>query len=183
MLAGPVLTVSAQPATLSYVGANPCCIAVDGQGNNFVVSSSALLPPSPLANPTAIWVTKLGPSGEVISNFPLEVGTADAPTAAAVDPAGNLWLVGGTPPPPPAVGSGFTVPPAIGLIVKLDNSGANVLFSGTFGGMDVNGSTVINSIAFDPSGNLYMAGSTSQLDFPVTPGAFMGQIPSVVSAK
>jgi uncharacterized protein (TIGR03437 family) len=176
LLAGSVLTVSAQPATLSYVGANPCCIAVDGNGNNFIVSFSALQPPSPLEDPTAIWVTKLGPSGEVISNFPLEVGTADAPAAAAVDPPGNLWIVGGTPPPVP---NAPTAPPSAGLIVKLDNTGANVLFSGTFGGVDPNGATNINAIAIDPGGNVYIAGSTNQLDFPATPGAFMGQIPSM----
>jgi uncharacterized protein (TIGR03437 family) len=56
----------------------------------------------------------------------------------------------------------------VGLIVELDNSGANVLFTGTFGGLDPNGATAINAIAFDPAGNLYVAGSTSQLDFPVT---------------
>jgi uncharacterized protein (TIGR03437 family) len=173
-----VPSARAQPATLSYVGANPCCIAVDGSGNNFVVSVSELQPPSPLLDPIAIWVTKLDPSGKVISNFPVEIGTGDAPTAAAVDPAGNLWIVGGTPPPPPAVGSGVTVAPAVGFIAELDNSGAKVLFSGTFGGLDVNGSTSINAIAIDAGGNLYLGGLTNQLDFPVTPGAFIGQIPS-----
>ncbi len=177
-----VPSADAQPATLSYVGPNPCCIAVDGQGNNFVVSFSALRPPSPLADPTAIWVTKLDPSGKVISNFPLEVGTGDVPTAAAVDPQGNLWIVGVTlPPPPPPPGSNIPTAgtPAVGLIVKLDNTGAKVLFSGTFGGMDPNGTTVINAVAFDPGGNLYIAGTTNQLDFPATAGAFIGQIPSV----
>jgi len=175
-----VSTAGAQPATLSFVGANPCCIAVDGNGNNFVVSFSALRPPSPLADPTAIWVTKLDPSGNVISNFPFAIGTGDAPTAVAIDPAGNLWIVGGTslPPPPPP---GSNIPagaPAIGFIVELDNTGAKVLFSGTFGGLDVNGTTVINAIAIDAGGNLYIAGATSQLDFPATAGAFIGQIPS-----
>ena len=155
---------------------------MDGNGNNFVVSFSALRPPSPLADPTAIWVTKLDPSGKVVSNFTFEVGIGDALTAAAVDPAGNLWIVGGTPTPvPPPPGSNIAGPPAVGLIVKLDNTGANVLFSGTFGGLDPNGATVINAIAFDPGGNLYVAGSTSQLDFPTTAGAFTGQIPSVQS--
>jgi uncharacterized protein (TIGR03437 family) len=179
LLAFLVSTARAQPAMLSYVGEDPCCIAVDGQGNNFVVSSSALL--SRPSAPLAIFVTKLDPSGKVLSNFALEIGTGDVPTAAAVDPAGNLWIVGGTPPPPPPPpGSNIPFgPPAVGLIVKLDNTGANVLFTDTFGGVDPNGATIINAIAFDPSGNLYMAGSTSQLDFPVTPGAFTKQIPTV----
>jgi uncharacterized protein (TIGR03437 family) len=180
LLAFSVSTARAQPATLSYVGAGPCCIAVDGNGNNFVVSFSALL--SRPSQPTAILVTKLGPDGQLISNFALEVGTGDVPTAAAVDPAGNLWIMGSTPPPvaPPPNSNIPTVgPPAAGLIVKLDNSGANVLFSGTFGGLDPNGATSINAIAFDPGGNLYLAGTTNQLDFPVTPGAFISQIPSV----
>ena len=176
-----VPTADAQPAILSYVGANPCCIAVDGNGSNFVISNSGLRPPSPLNDPTAIWVTKLDPSGKVVSNFALEIGTGDAPTAAAVDPTGNLWIVGGTfPPPPPPPGSNVPIAgPAVGLIVKLDNTGANVLFSGTFGGMDQNGSTIINAIAFDAGGNLYIGGSTNQLDFPATAGAFTSQLPSV----
>ncbi len=178
LLAGSVFTASAQPATLSYVGANPCCIAADGNGNNFVVSFSELQSsPSQLK---AIWVTKLDPSGKVVSNFPLQIGTGDFPTAAAVDPVGNLWIGGSTPPPPPLPGSNILTagPPAVGLIIELDNSGANVLFTGTLGGLDPNGATGINAIAFDPAGNLYVAGSTSQLDFPVTQGAFTGQIPS-----
>lgn len=183
LLAFLVSTARAQPATLSYVGADPCCIAVDGNGNNFVVSFSELRPPSPLSDPLVIWVTKLDPSGKVVSNFPLEVGTGDFPAAAAVDSAGNLWIVGGTPPPPypPPPGSAPTASPEVGLIVKLDNTGANVLFAGTFGGMDPNGTTIINAIAFDSGGNLYIAGSTSQLDFPATAGAFTSQIPSLQS--
>ena len=182
-LAFLVSIARSQPATLSYVGADPCCIAVDGSGNSFVVSFSALRPPSPLADPLVTWVTKLDPSGKVVSNFPLlEVSTFAPPTAAAVDPQGNLWIVGATPPPePPPPGSNIPFgPPSVGLIAELDNTGAKVLFSGTFGGTDVNGSTSINAIAIDPGGNLYIAGATSQLDFPVTPGAFMGKIPTVV---
>jgi uncharacterized protein (TIGR03437 family) len=152
---------------------------VDASGNNFVVGSSGLRPPSPLSDPTAIWVTKLDSTGKVISNSPIEIGTGDTPTAAAIDPLGNLWIVGqtlpGVPPPP---GSTGTSVPAVGLIVKLDNTGANVLFSGTFGGVDPNGATGISSIAFDPIGNLYLAGQTNQVDFPTTPGAFTGEIPT-----
>jgi hypothetical protein len=73
-----------------------------------------------------------------------------------VDLAGNLWIGGVTPPsvpPPPGSNAPTAGPPAVGLIVELDNTGANVLFSGTFGGMDVNGTTSINAMAFDPRWN------------------------------
>ncbi|HEY1218630.1 MAG: hypothetical protein ABSE42_19745 [Bryobacteraceae bacterium] len=175
LLALSIATVRAQQSNLSYVPLNPCCIAVDAKGNNFIVSSGwpgyGELPYIYLPPPT-ISVTKMDSSGNILSVFPFQAGAGDLPAAAAVDPLGNLWIVGST------VSMSPGNAPTVGLIVKLDSTGTHLLYTGTFGGLDPGGATVIDAIAFDPGGNLYLAGSTGQLDFPVTPGAFITKIPT-----
>jgi uncharacterized protein (TIGR03437 family) len=109
-----------------------------------------------------------GSGTSVVSRFSFKVGRNDAPTAVAVDASGNLWIVGAT------VSGIIYNPLSLGFIAELDSSGSSVLFASTFGGLAA-GTTSINAIAFDPSGNLYLGGSTTQLDFPVTPGAFIPQ--------
>ena len=164
-------TARAQQSNVSYVSLNPCCIAVDGQGDSFIVSSSPL-PPGPseeLVATTTITVVKMDSSGNVVSKFTFPAGSDGQAAAAAVDPLGNLWIAGSI-----AVSSQSY--PTLGLIAKLDITGTHLLYSGTFGGLDPNGATAINAAAFDPAGNLYLAGSTSQTDFPVTPGALITAI-------
>jgi len=156
----------AQRATLSYVDYNPCCIASDGQGNSFIVSAG---PAQPTVSPPVISVAKVNSSGSVVSTFSFRVGANDIPAAAAVDPQGNLWIVCS---PEPGSGQNAPVP---GLIAKLNSTGSSLLFTSTIGGPAANGTTGINAIAFDPGGNLYVAGYTDQVDFPVTPGALITQ--------
>jgi uncharacterized protein (TIGR03437 family) len=118
---------------------------------------------------TTITVVKMDSSGNVISQFAFPAGSDGQAAAGAVDPAGNLWIAGSI-----AVSSQSY--PTLGLIAKLDSTGTHLLYSGTFGGLDPTGATAISAIAFDPAGNLYLAGSTSQTDFPVTPGAFISAL-------
>jgi uncharacterized protein (TIGR03437 family) len=171
LLAFSVATARAQQSYISYVSLNPCCIAPDGQGNTFIVSSSPLPPGSSeeLVAKTTITVMKVDSSGNAISQFTFPAGNDGQAAAAAVDPAGNLWIAGSI-----AVSSQSY--PTLGLIAKLDSTGTHLLYSGTFGGLDPNGATAISAIAFDPAGNPYLAGSTSQTDFPVTPGAFISAL-------
>ena len=118
---------------------------------------------------TTISVVKVDSNGNAIAQFTFPAGNDGQAAAAAVDPAGNLWIAGSI-----AVSSQSY--PTLGLIAKLDSTGTQLLYSGTFGGLDPNGATAISAAAFDPAGNLYLAGSTSQTDFPVTPGAFITAI-------
>jgi uncharacterized protein (TIGR03437 family) len=143
----------AQTTTLTYVDPHPCCLASDGRGNTFVVSSNGSFVPN-----GQLSVAKLDASGAVVSTLRLRVGASDDAAAATVDPVGRIWIVGAT---------GL---PQRGFIAELDPSGASVLFSGLFGGTDRGGTTLINAVAFDGAGNAYVAGSTSQSDFPLTPG-------------
>jgi uncharacterized protein (TIGR03437 family) len=164
-LACLTMGANAQRAILSYIDTHPCCIAPDGQGNNFVVGYGEPSEPS-------ISVVKLDSAGSVVSEFSLAVGPNDNPAAAKVDPLGNLWIACS-----PVHGSG-SITPMGALVIKLDGSGT-VLFRNTFGGPEAKGETGINTIAFDSAGNPYVAGYTNQSDFPATPGAFMTQIASV----
>ncbi len=77
-----------------------------------------------------------------------------SPTSVAVDPNGALWLAGSH------------------SLVKLAPSGVPAV-SIELGGAAA-GTTVASALAIDESGNVYVAGETSQADFPVTPGAFEG---------
>jgi uncharacterized protein (TIGR03437 family) len=122
-------------------------------------------------------VAKTDSSGNVVSNVTFQMGDNDIPAAAAVDPLGNLWIAGSA--PSPTNQDGLTV----GLIAEVDSTGTRLVFTGTFGGLDPTGWSAISAIAFDPAGNLYVAGSTTQLDFPVTPGAFIGAIPFVAAGQ
>jgi hypothetical protein len=54
------------------------------------------------------------------------------------------------------------------FLTKLDPNG-RILFSTFFGGQSV---ATIAGAATDPSGNIYLAGTASSLDFPVTAGAY-----------
>jgi hypothetical protein len=88
LLAFSVATAAAQQSHISYVSLNPCCIAQDGQGNSFIVSSSPL-PPGPsveLVAMTTITVVKVDSSGNAVSQFTFPAGNDGQAAAAAVDP-------------------------------------------------------------------------------------------------
>src|SRR5690349_3780512 len=70
---------------------SPRLLAADTTGNLFVVSAS----PRTSAI-TKIHVTKTDPAGGIIASFDFGSTGVDTPTAAAVDPQGNLIVVGAT---------------------------------------------------------------------------------------
>jgi hypothetical protein len=153
--------------TLSNIALTPCCIAADGHGGNFVVSGG---PTQASAPPSTISVAKMDSGGNVVSQFAFQPGPGTTPVAAAVDPQGNLWIVGRT-----LSASAVPNPTVVGLIAELDRTGTHVLYSGLFGGNVADGYTSINAITFDSSGSFYLGGYTSQSDFPLTASSFMSQ--------
>ena len=155
-----VATARAQQSTLSDVSFNPCCIAADGHGNNFVVGSDSQ---------SSIAVAKVDSGGNVISTSSFPVASNAMPAAAEVDPEGNLWIGGA------AIFGTATNAPVVGMIAKVDSSGTKLLMDSPFGGVDPKGYTRINAIAIDANGNLYVGGYTFQSDFPLTAGAFVSQ--------
>jgi uncharacterized protein (TIGR03437 family) len=163
---------------LAYVdlgaGGSACCIVPDGLGNFYVVGSAAS------ASGTNISVTRLDSSNHVAGSFTFGGGSGDQPRAAALDPQGNLVIVGQTtstdfplvhaviPQTEPGVTSGF--------IAKVNPANGQILFSTRIGGVAVETAvrigSAVNAVAVDPAGNIYAGGMTNARDFPVTADAF-----------
>ena len=171
LVAGLVPNARSQASWIAYVAPNICCIAVDGQGDEYVVSASSAT--QDLNGNAAISVAKLDPNGNVLGKITFQAGRSVDPAAVAVDPSGNLWIVGAAQP------DSQPTTALTGLIAELDSTATHVLYSGTLGGLDPSGTTGIGALAFDAAGNMYIAGSTTQLDFPTTAGAFTTAVPSV----
>ncbi len=103
------------------------------------------------------WALFLVSSLAIAGEFTTSVGDAYPYTVAAIttDSAGNTYVVGSR-----TLSSSFTDI----FVSKLDPSG-NLLFTDRFGG---SGTSTGSAIALDPSGNIYIAGSTSASDFPLS---------------
>ena len=112
-----------------------------------------------------VTATKLDASGRVLAAANLDGGglAPDQPAAAAVDSAGNLIVVGSS----SASRSAF--------VIKLGSQLANTLLARSLGGQS--GYTMGFGVALDAGGNIYVSGSTSSVDFPVTDGAFQTRPP------
>jgi uncharacterized protein (TIGR03437 family) len=137
-------------------------IAVDTAGSAYIVGKTSA---------GHAFVLKLSADGSTIKyNVTLAGSGADAATAITVDPAGNAYVVGQTTSPDfPVTAGAFQKQlkgTQNGFLVRLDRSG-NILTSTYFGG---SGSDSASSIAVDTAGNIDVAGRTSSLDFPTTPG-------------
>lgn len=137
-------------------------IAVDAEGSAYIVGKTSA---------GHAFVLKLSADGSTINyNVTLGGSGADAAAAIAVDPAGNAYVVGQTTSPDfPVTAGAFQKQlkgTQNGFLVKLDRSG-NILTSTYFGG---SGSDSLSSIALDTAGNIDVAGKTSSLDLPTTPG-------------
>jgi uncharacterized protein (TIGR03437 family) len=149
-------------------------VAVDSAGNVFVVGTTTstnfpLFPPNQPRprGASEIFVTKLNPAGAGIA-FSLYLGGSgdDTATGAAVDPAGNLYVVGATTSNDfPQAGTGLRGANDA-FVAKLDPTGGLVSAS-YLGG---SGPDTIHGIAVDPAGNLYVTGATGSADFPTTAG-------------
>ncbi|MGB7923740.1 MAG: SBBP repeat-containing protein, partial [Pyrinomonadaceae bacterium] len=87
----------------------------------------------------------------------------------AVDSSGNAYVAGSTTSsnfPTTAGAYQTTFNEGEGFITKINAAGDGLVYSTFLGGAGCNG------IAVDASGNAYVTGQTSGLNFPITPGAF-----------
>ncbi len=202
--AGSALVYSTYLGGSSYdTGAG---IAVDATGNAYVTGqtqrgSGAGFPVTPGSfqptyggGPYDAFVAKLNAAGTalVYSSY-LGGGTAaaggyalDAGNAIAIDGAGNAYVTGTTdsnnfPTTPGAFQPAYfrnccEFPPFHGFVTKVNPSGSALVYSTYLGGGNADAGS---AIAVDASGSAYIAGSTSSIDFPTTPGAvqshFAGQ--------
>ncbi len=160
-------------------------IAVDSQGfayvTGFTSSTAFLLTPGAYKTTCGTggtcadaFVSKLSVEGSalVYSTF-LGGGDVDTGTAIAVDINENAYVTGWTRstdfptanPVQAAHGGG----PRDAFVVKLNQSGTGLIFSSYLGGNDDDAG---NGIAVDGSGNMYVTGATTSINFPTTAGAF-----------
>ncbi len=142
--------------------ATSSAIAVDAAGNAYIAGQTSSGHAS---------IVKLSADGSTIAyNATLAGSVADAATAITVDPAGNAYVTGQTTSPDfPVTAGAFEQHlngTSNGFLATLDASG-NVLTSTYFGG---SGFDKPSSIAVDVAGDIDVAGSTSSLDLPTTPG-------------
>ena len=162
-------------------------IAVDGAGHAYVtgVALTSDFPTTPGAYRTVAcpnvypfagdgFVAKLSVDGSVLVYSTLLCGQGDdSPSAIAIDAAGNAYVAGTTASSdfptvdPIELTRGGGVVGLSGFVSKLSPDGARLLYSTYLGG---SGSAVINGLALDAGGNVYVTGETSSVDFPTTPG-------------
>ena len=158
-------------------------IAVDAEGNAYVVGVTASTT-FPTVNPLQAWpasasafashvfVTKFNPAGTglVYSTY-IGGSGVDGAVGVAVDATGAAYVTGSTNSPdfpvaqpiqPTLKGGGFLGGDA--FVLKLDPTGASLVYSTYLGGTDYDSP---KGIAVDASGNAYVAGTTSSADFPV----------------
>jgi|GEM_PF-2286300 len=136
------------------------------------------------------FVTKLNAAGSglVYSTF-LGSSGSDVANAIALDDSGNIYIAGGTswsndfPMLPGAIQtmnkSVAKYAQSNAFVSELNASGSRLLYSSYLGGM---GSDQANGIALDSSHNIYVAGSTSSGDFPVTEGVLQRKAPNGVDS-
>ena len=129
------------------------------------------------------FLTKLAPGGKRWA-FSTRIGGSEGeyllmPTP---DAAGNVFFVGTTrskdfPVTPRAVQPKYAGAPGQGdgdgVLGVLSADGSKLLYATFLGG---SGADLIRSVALGPDGAVYLVGSTSSADFPVTPGAASPQL-------
>src|SRR5262249_42162292 len=105
------------------------------------------------------------------------VGRGGSETAGrlAVDSTGSAYITGGTSTTgyPASAGAyqnpGGNAQPGEGIVTKLNATGNAVAYPTHLGGTNLD---LGLGIALDSAGNVYVTGTTSSTDFPVTPNAF-----------
>jgi uncharacterized protein (TIGR03437 family) len=162
-------------------------IAVDAAGNAYVAGSTASpdfpvtsggnlgTAPRGLSNQRS-FVIKLDPSGEIVFSDLLGGSAGSAAQAVAVNAAGRIVVTGlvsdAAGPAFPSTAGAYRIANTANhpYLLELEPTGTKIVFSAT----GIGGS----ALALDASGNIYVAGSTSLLDYPTTPGAYQSTFPA-----
>jgi hypothetical protein len=121
-----------------------------------------------------VFVAKLNSSGSGVVYWTYVGGTLiDYPTGVAVDAAGNVYVTGQTQSSnfPTTAGAFDTTLDGgyDGFVLKLNAAGSALEYSTYLGGGEVD---VVNGVALDASGHVYVTGQTQSTNFPVSSNAF-----------
>jgi uncharacterized repeat protein (TIGR01451 family) len=159
------------------VGADGSAYVVGSTGSNDFPVANAFKSAFTANDPQDAFVTKLSPDGQTLV-YSTYLGGSSFETGAsvAVDAAGSAYVAGQTNSQDfPLAGaasplSGFTD----AFVTKLSPSGSALLFSTCFGGASGSASVdteQANAVALDAAGGIYIAGTTSASNLPVTNAA------------
>ena len=181
----------------TYLGGNASDagrgIAVDASGNAYVTgdTTSSNFPTADALQPTLAgsenaFVTKLNPSGSalVYSTY-LGGNSVDQGFGIALDTMGDAYITGLT--YSPNFPTANALQPKGGVsedyddafVTKLNPSGSAFVYSTYLGGHTFDGGM---GIAVDTSGNAYVTGYTSSVDFPTTPDALQSILSNPTNA-
>jgi uncharacterized protein (TIGR03437 family) len=138
-------------------------VAADSSGNTYLAGSRTV------GSVTEAVVMKLDPTGKIVLFTILSGKGSDAASGLAVDAAGNIYVAGSTSSPDFPLHDAFQSTPGPGFVVKLSADGSQLLYSTYF-------PDSINALAVDSAGAVYVAGTTYQTNFPVTPGLPAGPV-------
>jgi hypothetical protein len=149
-------------------------VAADAQGNIYVTGATGSynFPGATGARQEQdVFITKMSPNGaSVIFTVILSSTGNDAGYGIALDNGGNIWVAGMAGGPNFPVTSNALYSQSAGgpdaFIARLNPSGS-LTYSTYFGG---SGTDVATGVALDASGNAYIAGYTSSVNFPTTAG-------------
>lgn len=115
--------------------------------------------------PRYVFVTKVGPAGQVVFTKYVGGNGSDQGTAIALDPAGDIYVAGAVTSTDFVLSNALQTGPGTSFILKLSPDGNTVLYSSYFGGSL--GETSVAGLATDAKGNLYLTGTTDARDFPL----------------
>ena len=122
----------------------------------------AKIDPSKSGADSLVYLTFLGGSGNENGGL------------VAVDSKGNAAIAGTTTSPdfPVTDGSKLGSGPNAATVTEIDPTGSTLVYSTIFGGNGAEAAQGSGGIAFDGSGNIFVATDTSSTNLPVTTGAF-----------
>lgn len=158
----------------NYAGNSPPLLALDGQGNAYQVASV-----TDSSGRAWIRVTKTNAQGAVVATFQFGGTATDTSAAIKVDAHGEVLIAGTTNSRDFPVTASLVpvIQNAAAFVVKLDSGLTGIIASTLIGGSNYAAScrycgTGAGALDVDPAGNIYLAGTTAALDFPVTVGAY-----------
>ncbi|HEY6248334.1 MAG TPA: SBBP repeat-containing protein [Candidatus Angelobacter sp.] len=132
---------------------------------------------------SAVFVTKLDPSGSRAVFSVLLLGEDQGISGIALDPANNVYVAGttsswtGFPRTPnafqrsgtPHCFGGANPPCSAGFVTEINAAGNSLIYSTLLGGSNVD---VVGGIAVNNHGMAFLTGWTTSTDFPITSNAF-----------